>query len=473
LEAIQTKPALPQKPGGVQAQAANTILARLIQLSVAALEAESPEKAGAIIVNRMHTLIKTDRAMIVPLKQKKRIFCVSGELHVASAQDHPYAEAVHEIRKVFGKELEPQVITKDSLPSDIAAPNARKLLEAVGGTNILWIPLPMTKGQDGDFALWLERWNNRPWGQEEIKLLSHSSVFFGHALSNPRKKREDSESKKKKWWKKLLSFPLFLLLICLIPVKARIAAPVQVVPDRPYYMFAPFDGIMEELEVEPGEYVRKGDILFRYDTRVLEKQLEEARRGVAVARTELARLEGAGYDDHDARARIPVQKLEVERAQAEVVFLESQLERSEVRSGADGVVVLDDPEALIGAPLQTGQLVLRVADPKRTKLRLEVPVADAGIFQEGDPVYARMDINPLEMFSAKIKRIGFDVNLSEEEKTPFPSILVEAEWLDKDVPVTPGQRGRARIHGKDTRLGLVWFRRAITRWRNRLGTLGI
>lgn len=468
---------LQQKPPAVAQQAqpaANTILARLIHLSVAALGADSPESAGSIIVNRIHTLVKTDRAILVPTKGKQRIFCISGDLDVCQGEDHPYAEAVHEIRKTFKKDHTPRVITKETLDSDIHAPNTRKVLEAVGGTNVLWFPLLMAGKQESGFNLWLERWNNQSWNQEEIRLLSHGAMFFGHALSDPRSKREESESKKNKWWKKLLSFPIFILLISLIPMDARVSAPVEVVPDRPYYVFAPFDGIMEELEVQPGEHVKEGELLFRYDTRVLEKQLEEARRGVAVALAELARLEGAGYDDHDARAKIPVQKLEVERAQAEVAFIQNQLELSEVKAGEDGVIVLDDPDALIGAPLQTGQMVLRIADPERTKLSLEVPATDAGVFEEGNSVFARMDANPLKSFPAKVSRIGFDVTLSKEGKknTPIPSILVEAAWEGKP-PVLPGQRGRASIHGKKTVLGLVWFRRALTRWRNRFGTLGI
>ena len=467
-KAINTQ-LLEQKTAGVQPQGANTILARLIHLSVAAFGASSPEEAGSTIVNRIHTLVTTDRAIIVPMKGKKRIFCVSGDLEVTEGQDHPYSQAIHEIRKNFEKESAPRIITRETLPDDMDAPNARKVLDAVGGTNVLWLPLSMAEKEESGFSLWLERWNNKPWGEEEIRLLTHAGIFFGHALINPRKKRAQFKDKAKKLWKKLLSFPLFILLISLIPIHARISAPVQVVPDKPYYVFAPFDGIMEELSVKPGEHVKKGDLLFQYDTRVLEKQLEEARRGVAVALAEMVRLEGAAYDDLDARARIPVQKLEVERAKAEVAFMEKQLELSEVRAGADGVVVLDDPDSLIGAPLSTGQLVLRVADPTRTKLKLMVPVADAGIFHKGDPVFVRLDTNPLKMFPARVEWIGFDVVISDKQ---IPSIMAEARW-EAETPATPGQAGTARIHGEETPLGLVWFRRPLSRWRNRFGTLGI
>ncbi len=470
MEAIRQ---LQQKPAVPRQSAANTILARLIHLSVAALGADTPENAGGLIVNQVHTLVKNDRAILVPLKGSNRIFAISGDLEVCKGEDHPYAQAVHEVRTHFRKERNPQVITQKSLPEKVSMPNVRKVLESVGGTTILWFPLLMAGNQESGFALWLERWNNKTWGPEEIKLLSHGAMFFGHALSDPRTKREDAESKKKKWWKKLLSFPVFILLVSLIPMNARISSPVQVVPDHPYYLFAPLGGIVEELAVQPGERVKKGDLIFRYDTRILEKQLEEAQRGVTVALTELVKLEGAAYGDQGARAQIPVQKLKIESVQANLAFIQKQLALSEVKSGADGVVILDDPDALIGASVGTGRMILRIADPTRTKLRLDVPVTDAGLFKKGDPVFARMDANPLKTFRARVKHIGFDVVISSGDKsTPVPSIRVEAEWEEKP-PVLPGQRGRASIHGKKTRLGLVWFRRALTKWRNRFGTLGI
>lgn len=448
------------------AQSSNTMMARLIHLALAALSAKSPEDAGRIIVNRMHALVRTDRAIMVPLRGRKRILCVSGDLEVCQGQDNAFSYAVDEIRKAYGKEKEPRVIGRNTIPEEIKAPNARKALEAVGGTNLLWVPLAMAGGgEDSGYGLWLERWHDKPWTPEEIRFVSHAAVFFGHAMNVPKKKK--NKSRRRKFYK-LLTFPIFIFLFMLIPINARISAPVQVVPDHPHYVFAPFDGIVEELLVQPGQNVKSGDSLFRYDTRVLKKQLEEAQRGVAVELAELTRLEGAAYDDKDARAKIPVQKLEVQRRQAEVAFLKEQLDLSEVRSEADGVVVLDDADTLIGAPLQTGQMVMSVADPKQTKLKLHVAVSDTGIFKEGSPVFIRLDSNPLKMFKARVTRIGFDTQLSEKR---IPSVQVDAVW-EEDAYAVPGQRGRARIQGEKSNIGLVWFRKPLTRWRNRFGQLG-
>jgi multidrug efflux pump subunit AcrA (membrane-fusion protein) len=439
-------------------QALNSLLARMVNLSEAALKADSADKAAHLIVNRIHTIVKTERAVVVPMEGRRRVLCISGDLE--PSDDNPFSQAMHELRRHFRGQSEPAVVAEDTLPAELRAPQARKSLAAMGGTRGLWLPLPGPGGAVAH-ALWLERWNNRNWSEEEIRLIGHAAAFFGHALGADRGKAKKRGAGKRIAIMALIAFALLMA----IPIHSRVSAPVQVVPNKPHYIFAPFDGIVDELAVEPGEKVAPGDLIFRYDTRVLEQRLEEALRAVAVARAELARLEGAAYADQEARARIPVQKLEVERKQAEVAFIRTQLELSEVRTDKAGVVVLDDPDALIGASLQTGQMVLSVADPNRTKLKIMVPVSDAGLVQESAPVTVRLDSDPLRTFDGQVVRIGFDVGVSPEK---VPSVMVEGVWSETP-PITPGQRGVARIQGPRVYLGLQLFRKPLMTLRTALG----
>lgn len=454
-----------QKQVRMEAQSVNTIMARLLKISTAAVKAENPEKAASTIVNQMHNFIKVDRTVLVALGKRRRVVAVSGNLE--ASQDNAFSQAVHEVRNYYKTKIQQgdvsaQIIRPETLPEDYHAPNARRTLTAMGGTSIMWVPLPKTDGEASGYALWLERWNGLPWTEEEVKLVSHAAVFFNQALNRPRKKIV-----KKKTWKRfsLLALVVFFLMMW-IPVTSKVNAPAQVTPKNPHYIFAPFDGIIEELIVRPGEEVNKGDLLFRYDTRVLEKQLEEAQQGgLAVARAELARLQGAAYQDEDARARIPVQKLEVEKKEAQVRFLKKQLELAEVRTDKKGFVILDDPDALIGAFIRTGELVMSIADPQKTKLRIMVPVSDAGLLKEGANAVIRLDSDPLKPYPAKITRVGYDVRLSDER---MPAVLVEAEW-ENPVSVTPGQRGICKIEGPEVYLGMQMFRKPIIATRNVLG----
>ncbi|PID73332.1 MAG: hypothetical protein CSB33_04160 [Desulfobacterales bacterium] len=447
----------------------NAILARMVQLSSDALKAESVEKAARLIANRLHTVVKTDRVVIAPVSGKmavsKRVYAVSGD--VAPCQDNPFSEAVATLRKGFKGETEIQIVSHDDVPGHLNNSCLIDVLSAMGGASVLWVPVPAPDNSPPRFAIWMERWGKKPWTEEDIRLVRHLLVYFGYALGGAAKPEHLAPGGK--WKRRLKSYWLWTLMLCLsfMPVQARVSAPFQVAADRPHYVFAPFDGVIEELMVRPGEQVRRGDMLYKYDTRVLEKQLEEAQRGgVASARAELARLEGAAYQDPEARARLPVQKLEVQRREAEAAFLQRQLDLSVVRTEADGVVVLDDPDALIGAFVQTGQMVLRVADPERTKLRVMVPVQDVGLIRSDSEMDIRLDSDPLKTHHAKVERIGFDVSLSDER---VPSVMVEGRWVDHSDRIVPGQRGTATIQGPRVLFAVQFLRKQLIKIRNFFG----
>jgi multidrug efflux pump subunit AcrA (membrane-fusion protein) len=249
-------------------------------------------------------------------------------------------------------------------------------------------------------------------------------------------------------------------------VTSKVTAPVRVTPDRPHYIFAPMDGILKDLQVQPGQWVGKDEVLFRYDARVLDKRLDEAYRNVAVARAKLAKLEGAAHRDREARAELPVQRLEVERAEADAAFYAKQRARAEVRSGQPGVVVLDDPDALVGAALQTGQAVLSVADPDQTKIRLWVPASDVGFIQKGAQAAVRLDSDPFHSLPAVIARVGFDIQMSPEG---IPSVMAEAIWTGETTEVQPGQKGAAKIYGGTTVLGMQILRKPLIALRSLVG----
>jgi len=53
------------------------------------------------------------------------------------------------------------------------------------------------------------------------------------------------------------------------PVYSRISSPLQVLPEHPCYVFAPFDGIVKMVFVRPGQIVKKSGLIFSYDSRIL------------------------------------------------------------------------------------------------------------------------------------------------------------------------------------------------------------
>jgi len=417
------------------------VLTRFIRMCTAVFSTPVSQEAAAIAVNRVSELTRVDRAVLVRLDGKPTIAAVNGG--GAAAQDSAFADAVETARKRFGRRPEAVVVPVVSDAERESAPSLHAVQRAMGGAQILWLPLWLSSDQSVPprQALWLERWHGNRWERGDVELLQHAALFLGHGLLRSRT-RPKARGRYLR-----LGLLAALLLFLAMPVTSRVTAPARVAPDRPHHIFAPMDGIIKELLVRPGQWVEPGDVLYRYDARVLDKRLDEAFRQVAVERAKLARLQGAAHRDPEARAELPVQDLEVKRAEAETVFYAQQQDRADVRTAQPGVVVLDDPDALIGAAVQTGQAVMSVADPAQTKLRLRVPAGDVGFLEEGARVSIRLDSNPLRNLPAIITRIGFEVRLSE---TGTPSVAADAVWVGDPPDAQPGQKGTARIFGPST-----------------------
>lgn len=436
------------------------VLARFIRLCSAVLATPVPQEAAALIVNRIAEIAPMDRAVLVRLHGKGAIQAVTGG--GKTAQDSRFADAVESVRKQY-RDRQTALILPPAADGGRMNAALHTVQSAMGGTQILWLPLWMDREGTAPpaYALWLERWRNRPWEKSDVELLGHAALFMAHGLARP---RAEANRSRKRWVRSAAA--LLLILLMALPVTSNVTAPVRVAPDRPHHIFAPMDGILKELHVQPGQWVKKDDVLFRYDARVLEKRLDEAHRNVAVARAKLAKLEGAAHRDREARAELPVQRLEVERAEADAAFYARQRSRAAVRSGQAGVVVLDDPDALVGAALQTGQAVLSVADPDRTKLRLWVPASDVGFIRKGARAAARLDSAPFRSIPAVIARVGFDIQLSPEG---VPSVMAEAIWTGEGAEVQPGQKGAAKIYGDSTFLGMQILRKPLIALRSLIG----
>lgn len=450
----------PTPPANANGLTRERVLARFIRMCAAVFSTPAPQEAAAITVNRVSELTRVDRAVLVRLRGSDAIAAVTGG--GAAAQDSAFADAVGAARNRFRDRPEAVVVPHVADADRESAPSLHAVQRAMGGAQILWLPLWLTNDQSQPprYALWLERWHGQLWERADVELLQHAALFLGHGLNRDRTQTR-TRGRYLRW-----GLVAAVLLFLAMPVTSRVTAPGRVAPDRPRHIFAPMDGIIKELLVRPGQWVESGDVLFRYDARVLDKRLEEAFRQVAVERAKLVRLQGAAHRDPEARAEVPVQELEVQRAQAETAFFTQQQERADVRTPQAGVVVLDDPDALIGAAVQTGQAVLSVADPAQTKLRLRVPASDVGFLEEGARVSVRLDSDPLRSIPALITRVGFEVSVSE---AGVPSVVADAIWVDDPPDIQPGQKGTATIFGPSTVMAFQILRKPLIAFRSFTG----
>jgi Biotin-lipoyl like/HlyD family secretion protein len=247
-------------------------------------------------------------------------------------------------------------------------------------------------------AVWLHAWNGvlRPLPYSPTLLLKRLRAWFaqGDGLA---------------WWRRpRLQLALLLLALMLCPVRLSVLAPGELVPLDPAVIRAPLDGVLAQVHVRANQAVKAGDPLFSFDEASIAARLEVARQTLATAETEYRQLAQMAVSDVRSKAQLSGVLGKMAEKQAEVDFLAGQFARAKVLAPQDGVALLDDPTELIGKPLQTGERIMRIANPAAKEIEAWIPIGDAIPLPEQADVQLFLSATPLSSEHGQLRYLAHD-----------------------------------------------------------------
>jgi RND family efflux transporter MFP subunit len=245
---------------------------------------------------------------------------------------------------------------------------------------------------------------------------------------------------------------LAAMLFCTLPVPFRVKCRCEVQPVNRRYVTAPYQGRLEVTLVEPGDTVKKGQLLARIDGGEIRKKLAATvseQDGLATQR-DIALANG-----DVATARVAEAELAGKRQQLEI--LQDQLDHLEIRSSIDGVVISGDLKKLQGAQLTVGQTLLEIGP--LDEMIIEVAIADHDIahVHPGCPVTCRLESLPWRSFRGELVRIHPRSESRESRNVFVGEVRLAAE---KDM-LRPGMRGTARLAADRKPPAWILFHRAL------------
>ncbi len=236
-------------------------------------------------------------------------------------------------------------------------------------------------------------------------------------------------------------------------------------------------GTIRTVPVNFNDRVSQGQILARLDTDELEAQVLQARAslkaadaGVAQTRAtveesrlkrerclELARKAMCTQEDLDtaqasylrAEADVASAEAQVEVARAALDAHETRLEKAEIRSPIDGLVLarLIEPGQTVAASLQTPVLFVLAEDLADMELHIDVDEADVGLVRERQTATFTVDAYPERLFPAIITQVRFApeteggvvtyetvLQVDNQELLLRPGMTATAEILVAEIP---------------------------------------
>jgi membrane fusion protein, multidrug efflux system len=217
---------------------------------------------------------------------------------------------------------------------------------------------------------------------------------------------------------------------------STVQLPAELAPDEVVAIFPRVNGFVDQIGVDRGSVVKKGDVLAQLSAPELGEQRSEVDSKAAVAKSTYDSLVAASKTPgavagHDLEVAEAAYKAEQSRL-ASLRTLESYLT---VRAPFDGIVTERNvhPGALVGPPSSpTVPPMLRVEKIDRLRVTVAVPEADVGAITEGADASFTVSTWPGEKFTGKVDHISHVI----DPKTR--SMAVELGFDNSARRLTPG-----------------------------------
>jgi HlyD family secretion protein len=215
-------------------------------------------------------------------------------------------------------------------------------------------------------------------------------------------------------------------------------------------------GMVTEMPVETGTFVKPGDLLAQIDTQTVQKQFEQAQADLnsAKAQFEVAKAQKNRSDEMLAAKVITPQeneqaRLTFESAQATQVRQQANLDialqalhDATVRAVTTGTIIEKDVQ--VGQIIQSstnsvsgGTTLLKMADLTHVRMRAYFNETDIGNIRANEPATVTVDAFPDRKFEGKVEKIEPQA-VVQQGVTMFP-VLVNLENFDGAL--RPGMNG--------------------------------
>lgn len=262
------------------------------------------------------------------------------------------------------------------------------------------------------------------------------------------------------FWYFLLSF-LFLFL-WVFRVGQNVSAEFEFIPKDRVIEYAPYSGIIKDVNFESGEAVKEGDIVLQYDTEELLYDIEksESKYGETSARLDLVRQKS--FNDINEIGKVKLLSIEQNINKIELEKYKWQLDNSIIRAKTSGVIVSDDKYKLKGKAITAGEKLFEVVKPGAVQAEILVNEADSSVISNLKSVTLYLHSMPEISIKGRIISVSPVPVLVENKQFCY---VIRAE-LTKSYPgLIYGMRGVSRVTGEKVSLGYYLFRNVILWWR--------
>jgi multidrug resistance efflux pump len=423
----------------------------LLELQKQARDAKSIKELGFIIANKTHEFVNYKQAVFWLKKENDIIFeSISGIQKIDNKT--PYLQW---LKQQIKKQLSDKIDRIDFI-------NATDDGEWASDHNHL---ITFENDNDGVIGgLWIE--SDKFFSDQQNQLLMELMDCYTQSLTVHLLRQKQTSIFSffhLKGYRKYVVLGLIALFF--FPVRLSVTAPIEIVAKNPTTLTMPFDGIVEDIIVKPGDDVSSGDVVATMDQSAIRTEMEQAEQALKMAQSALSRARFQSLREDEKKSDLETLRADIEAKRIDYNFARQKFERSDITSPADGVAIFSDSSALKGKALPTGEPLMIIADPKQSELLIRVPAQSILPLEIGQSFEFFMNASPLKGYKADIISMGY-------QATPDADGLLSYKIRGSYDP-NEGQRigwqGTAKLKSDWSFLGYALLRRPLIALRNLTG----
>jgi len=209
------------------------------------------------------------------------------------------------------------------------------------------------------------------------------------------------------------------------------------------------NGQIQQVNIQRGAWVKKGDLLIKLSTEVTEKNIEELKTNLNLASRIYEKQKGLWEQNVGSELQYLEAKNGVESLEARLATLEKQLEMASITAPFSGII--EDIMVKEGEMAAPGMQLLRLVNLSVMRVAARVSEAYLGSVHAGDLVQIRVDSYPDWLIEAKVTRLGqvidqqtrtftLEVELDNPGSKLKPNMLTSVrirDYENKDALVVP------------------------------------
>ncbi|MGA2643686.1 MAG: efflux RND transporter periplasmic adaptor subunit [Candidatus Sulfotelmatobacter sp.] len=226
------------------------------------------------------------------------------------------------------------------------------------------------------------------------------------------------------------------LFLIFCPLPMRVAGDAVVASARSAQVQAGVDGVVKNVLIREGDFVRQGVVLAELEDWNYRADLADAQAKYAEAMATMNRALAQNDGTLAGTERVKVDYFKSELARAR-----ERLERTSIRAPFDGIVTTAQVRNSVGRRLMHGDTFAEIVEVSPVIADVAIPEEDATLLQSGEPASIKLESFPLETLRGSVTVISPEGYVESDRRTFIARVSV----ANPDGAIRPGMQGRGKV----------------------------